>query len=58
MVVVMIPFSCVVFHYEHFYPREGYFLWVLGMLLALFADELVQLAPCNVLQPRGRAAEN
>jgi hypothetical protein len=41
--VAMIPFSWIVFHYEHFYPREGHFLWVAGMMTALFASELAQL---------------
>jgi hypothetical protein len=36
----MAPFCWVVFHYENLYPREGYFLWILGMLLALFSPNL------------------
>ncbi len=38
--LLMAPFCWVVFHYENLYPREGYFLWILGMLLALFSPNL------------------
>ena len=37
VVPLMIPFSWVVFHYEHFYPREGHVLWIVGILLILFS---------------------
>ncbi len=40
LVVVMVPFCWVVFHYEGVYPREGHFGWIVGMLLALFSREL------------------
>ena len=43
IVVLMLPFCWIVFKYGHFQPREGYFLWISGILLALFSKELVKL---------------
>lgn len=40
ILLLMIPFCWVVFDWQHSYPREGYFLWVLGMVLALFSGFL------------------
>ncbi len=37
VVLAVIPFSWGVFYYEDLYPREGYFLWIFGMLLVLFS---------------------
>jgi hypothetical protein len=37
MVLLMVPFSWVIFHYEDYYPREGHFLWITGILLSLFS---------------------
>jgi hypothetical protein len=37
LAILMIPLCWVVFRYEHFYPREGHVLWIVGMLLTLFA---------------------
>jgi hypothetical protein len=37
VVLSMIPFSWVFFYYEDAYPREGHFLWILGILLVLFS---------------------
>ena len=34
--LAMIPFCWVVFYDYHFYPREGHFVWIAGMLLVLF----------------------
>ena len=42
VVVLMMPFCWVVFHYEGVYPREGHFVWVFGMLLVLFSRELAK----------------
>jgi hypothetical protein len=42
VVVLMIPFCWVVFHYEGVYPREGHFVWVIGMLLVLFSGEIAR----------------
>jgi hypothetical protein len=39
-VLLMMPFCWVVFRREQFYPREGYFLWTLGMLFVLFSERL------------------
>jgi hypothetical protein len=38
--IAMIPFCWVVFCYESIYPREGHFVWIIGMLLVLFPREL------------------
>jgi hypothetical protein len=37
LTILMIPLCWIVFRYERFYPREGHILWVVGMLLTLFA---------------------
>jgi hypothetical protein len=43
VVVVMIPFSWVfIFHDLHTCPREGHYLWIVGMLLVLFSDQLAR----------------
>ena len=39
--LLMMPFCWITFHYEGLHPREGYFLWILGMLLVLFSSNLV-----------------
>jgi hypothetical protein len=39
LVLAMIPFCWIVFHFEALYPREGHFLWIVGMLLVLFSDQ-------------------
>jgi hypothetical protein len=36
-VLLMIPFSWIVFYVEQLYPREGYVLWIAGMILVLFS---------------------
>ncbi len=38
IIFLMIPFCWIVFFYEGLYPREGYFLWIMAMLLVLFSD--------------------
>jgi hypothetical protein len=41
-VVLLIPFTWLFFAtFGALYPREGYFVWVAGMLLVLFSDRLV-----------------
>jgi hypothetical protein len=37
LLLAMMPFCWVVFYDENLFPREGYFLWTLGMLLTLFS---------------------
>ena len=37
VVLCMVPLCWVVLLYEHVYPREGYILWTIGMLLVLFS---------------------
>jgi hypothetical protein len=34
--LAMMPFCWVVFYYQGFYPREGHFVWIAGMLCVLF----------------------
>jgi hypothetical protein len=41
--LLMIPFCWVVFYDYGIYPREGYFLWLFGMLLALFSSVVMKL---------------
>jgi hypothetical protein len=36
-ILLMIPFSWVVFYIEQLIPREGYVLWIAGMMLVLFS---------------------
>jgi hypothetical protein len=36
ILILMIPFCWIVFYYHQLYPREGYFLWIAGMLMVLF----------------------
>jgi hypothetical protein len=38
--LLMIPFCWIVFYYEGAYPREGHFLWIVAMVLALFSEGL------------------
>ncbi|MFZ0583682.1 MAG: hypothetical protein WA690_02605 [Candidatus Acidiferrales bacterium] len=38
VLISMIPFCWVVFYSFEIYPREGHALWVIGMLLVLFAS--------------------
>jgi hypothetical protein len=33
----MIPFCWIIFAYRGMHPREGHFLWIVGMLLVLFS---------------------
>jgi hypothetical protein len=37
LTIWFIPLCWIVFRYERFYPREGHILWIVGMLLTLFA---------------------
>jgi hypothetical protein len=37
VLVAMIPFCWLAFHFLGVYPREGHFVWVAGMLLVLFS---------------------
>lgn len=38
--LLMIPFCWILFYDERLYPREGHFLWIAGMVLALFSNSL------------------
>jgi len=39
LIVLMIPFCWIVFHYESMYPREGHFVWISGMLLTIISNK-------------------
>jgi len=39
MILVMIPVCWIVFHNVKVRPREGHFLWVMGMVLVLFSNK-------------------
>jgi hypothetical protein len=41
----MMPFCWVVFLAMELHPREGYYLWTLGMVVVLFAEGLGRRAP-------------
>jgi peptidoglycan/LPS O-acetylase OafA/YrhL len=47
VVLMLLPFCWVVFHYEHMSPRTGYFLWVLGMLLVVFSKGVNKVATAH-----------
>jgi hypothetical protein len=40
--LLMFPACWLVFYKEHLHPGEGYFLWIAGMLLVLFANKLAK----------------
>jgi hypothetical protein len=42
VVLAMIPFCWAIFRYESLYPREGHFVWIAGMLIALFSTQLAR----------------
>ncbi len=50
LLLAILPFCWVVFIYERFYPREGYLLWTIGMILVLFSNELARLAQRKTTQ--------
>jgi hypothetical protein len=43
ILVCMMPLCWVVFLYHSLYPREGYFLWTIGMLQVLFSKKSASL---------------
>jgi hypothetical protein len=40
VVTLMFVFCWIVFYQVHLYPRQGYFLWMFGILLALYSNKL------------------
>jgi hypothetical protein len=45
IILLMMPFCWPVFYYEALrFPREAHFVWIIGMLLVLFSEELSRLA--------------
>jgi len=43
IVLVLIPFCWLFFIPRGFHPREGHFMWLVGMLTVLFCDKLASL---------------
>lgn len=43
IVLAMIPFCWIFFHFTPFHPREGHFAWVLGMVIALCSHWLAKV---------------
>jgi hypothetical protein len=41
-VPLVIPLCWIIFHYQDYRPREGHFLWILGMLLVLVSGLAVK----------------
>jgi peptidoglycan biosynthesis protein MviN/MurJ (putative lipid II flippase) len=39
VVILMIPSGWIVFYHDESRPREGYFVWILGMLLVLLSSD-------------------
>jgi hypothetical protein len=44
IILLMIPFCWIVFYTLKVRPREGHFLWIFGMALALFANKFRKAA--------------
>jgi hypothetical protein len=44
IVTLMLPFCWIFFYYfrNMYYPREGHFVWIIGMLLTLFSHEIAE----------------
>jgi hypothetical protein len=40
VLILLFPFCWIVFLGEHLHPVAGYYLWILGMLLVVFAGRL------------------
>lgn len=54
-IVMMIPFSWIFIVYRlHTYPREGNFLWIIGILLFVFSDKIALAKDRKVLLPHRR----
>jgi hypothetical protein len=45
IVILMMPFCWIVFYWDNLYPREGYFLWLAGMLFVLFSERFTTGEP-------------
>lgn len=41
VVTFMFIFCWIVFYQWHLYPRQGYFLWMVGILLALYSSRIL-----------------
>jgi hypothetical protein len=54
LILCSIPMCWVFFFYSQWQPREGHVLWVLGMLLVLFAGKPFKTAHPNILLFRFR----
>ncbi len=51
VLILMIPSCFLVSHYQGFYFREGFYAWVLGMMVVLFSDDLAYLQPKQATSP-------
>ena len=50
IVLAMLPFCWISFLLFH--PREGYFLWTMGMLLVLFSGPRTHPTTASILKPK------
>jgi len=50
VVLALVPFCWVALLYDHVYPREGYILWTIGMLLVLISKSSKTSRSTQVLQ--------
>jgi hypothetical protein len=49
VVLLMVPFCWIVFYHVRLYPREGYILWIIGMLLVLFSVRIERSKEVSVM---------
>ena len=52
VLVPMVAFCWITLFYQHAWPREGYLLWTIGMLLVLFSSGLQKRFTRETLTPR------
>jgi len=60
VIFIFLPFCLPIFLVQHIYPREGYVLWVTGMLLVLFSNKFstVRFAPMDMKSVASLLTEN
>ena len=49
MLILVIPSCWLVFYYQQLYPREGHFLWIVGMFMVLFSNHAPLARPEQLL---------
>ena len=47
--ILAIPACWIVFYYHQLYPREGHFLWIVGMFMVLFSNHTPLARPEQLL---------